>query len=283
VTLAECFARVSRLSFSGHADSKRVNSRYDEDMLTYEPDLGAQILRDLEEASHEFIASQFVGMVPSLVGRADGSLSDLIMMQGSGSYLMIEAKKATECPILPTSSHVAHESAHLSMGQLGQWQEYRQELTIRARSLSSNLQSLDMLMWRGRGISNVWTATGTEDENSHDPDQLDVRAPSLHQPYAETAYFRSVQDELYCHFVSFVLQARTFVKKALTKYRDRIRVVSVVISTLHAVVFSPIIFCSVRWEKRRWFLLHGARPPKSTARAMWACLPEACSGSSLAY
>jgi hypothetical protein len=166
------------------------------------------------------------------------------------------------------------------VGQLGQWQEYRHTLTTRARSLANHLRALDTLVWPWLGL-NQETGTGPDATPPPDSDLLNFYSPSLHQPYAPTTYHQSIQDELYRHAVSIVLNARTFLEKVLARCWDGIRRASVFVDILFAAISSPILFCSVSWEKRRWFLVHGARPPK-VAQAIWARLPEACSGSALA-
>jgi len=182
--------------------------------------------------------------------------------------------------LIPGNHDVMTESAPLLVGQLGQWQEYRQTLNTKARFVAHHLRSLDMFAWPWLG-HNPWNVDETDDTASTESGLLNFCSPSVHLPYAPSTYYRSIQDELYNHVVSVVLNARTFLRKMLSTFRDRIRLASVVIAVLCTAVSSPLLFCSVRWEKRRWFLFHGARPPKSTAQAMWACLPEARSGSIL--
>jgi hypothetical protein len=201
------------------------------------------------------------------------------------------------------------QSVRLSVGKLGQLQDHRQKLTTEARLLQNDLQSLDVLSQRwmiGSTVveetdslgtdetrllqydqrwligTNVIAGTVFEDPNSLDTDQPGLLTPSPCLFPTQTGYQQVVQEELYHHAVTVVLQARKSLQNALARYRSRIRLVSIVIGRLLTGLTSSNIFCSVLWEKRRWFLFHGARPPNPVQQALWACLQEACSGSTLA-
>ena len=174
------------------------------------------------------------------------------------------------------------ESAQLYVGQVGMWQEYRQELSAKAQSIIHRLRSLDVNGPFYPPLHNLETGARTEETNAPDSAQLNFSPHPFYQPHAQTIYHKSVQDELCWQVVRVVLEARTFLENVLANCQSIIRLVSAIIGLLHAVAFSASIFCSVLWEKRRWFLFHGARPPKSTAQAMWTCLPGACSGFPLA-
>jgi hypothetical protein len=247
-------------------------------MLTCEPRrtviLDQEGIEELAQAS--MLGHQFVSM-PTLIAKLDQPMSDLIVELGSGQSFVIDLKHSSAVPVILSSCHVAHELAHVSVGQLGQLQEYRQNLRANVWSIANDLRSLDVM--ERLSICNYISTTETSDRDY----RLNVCAPSLHGPYGQTQYYQTVQDALSYHVVSIVLLARTFLQKALTTCREKLRLVNVAVGLLHAVAFFPFIFCSVRWERRRWFLFHGARPPTSTAQAMWACLPEACSRSLLAY
>jgi hypothetical protein len=233
-------------------------------MLTYEP-------KPYTPRGEGVIPTGTLGLVPDL----------LVVTQYCADLVFDTQKTCVPTLLTPGNHDVMHESAQLLVGQLGQWQEYRQALTTKARFVANHLLSLDMFAWPWLG-HNPWNIDETDDTESTESGLLNFCSPSLYQPYAPSAYYRSIQDELCNHVVSVVLNARTFLRKTLSTFRDRIRLASIVIRVLCAAVSSPLLFCSVRWEKRRWFLFHGARPPKSTAQAMWACLREACSGFILA-
>jgi hypothetical protein len=219
------------------------------------------------------------GVVPTGVL---GLVPDMLVVTECDAWVL-DAKETCGPILLIHGNHdVKTESAPLLAGQLGQWQEYRGALTTKARFVAHHLRSLEVLQWPWNGINHVGTYAGTDDTNSPDSEELNLCVPSFYQPYSPSMYFESIQDELFNHVVSVVLHARTFLQGVLSALREGIRLVSVLIGTLLAAIFSANIFCSVRWERRRWFLFHGARPPKFTAQVMWACLLEACSGSALA-
>ena len=178
----------------------------------------------------------------------------------------------------------AHPDLNLNnvlVGQVGLWQEYRQNLKVKAQSLYIDLQSLETLHDHWLTIGNPSVSAAAVDPTLLHASQQTFSSYSFYQPYTPSAYCRVVQDELLTYVVGAFVDARAYLEKALKTFRERIRLVSVLIAILRVVAFLANIFCSVRWEKRRWFLFHGARPPKSPQQVMWACLPEACSGSAL--
>jgi hypothetical protein len=208
---------------------------------------------------------------------------DLLVVTEYCDEWVLDAKETYEPILLVPGNHdVKPESAPPLVGQLGQWQEYRQTLTTKARFVAHHLRSLNVLQWPWNGINQVGMYAGTDDTNSPDSEQLNSYVPSLYQPYSPSMYYESIQDELCSYVVSVVLDARTLLQSVLSTLRNGICFATVVVGVLCAALSSPVLFCSVRWEKRRWFLFHGARPPKSTAQVLWTCLLEACSGSSLA-
>ena len=188
-------------------------------MLTYEPErtviLDQEGIEELAQAS--MLGHQFVSM-PILIAKPDQSMPDLIVGTGSGQLFEIELKNSSAVPVLLTSCHVAHELAHVSAGQLGQLLEYRENLTAKARSLSNHLRSLDVMERLSIGNYLLTTEPERVDPSGQDY-RLSVCAPSLHGPYEQTQYYQTVQDTLSYHVVSIILQARTFLKKALTPAR----------------------------------------------------------------
>jgi hypothetical protein len=143
-------------------------------MLTYEPGPNSHLILDSdakEESYYGLVELQPVNAMPSLI---NGS-------HQAANLAVMECCDKTSAPMmLVPGNHdvdVVPELTHLSVGQLGLWQEYRKELKTSVRGLANIWQSLDMLMWRGQGINTLRAATGTEDANSPDPDQLDVRVP----------------------------------------------------------------------------------------------------------
>lgn len=231
-------------------------------MLTSEPKPKAS----LEEGA---IPTGALGLVPSLV----------VPMQLCDELMLGNKEPFGPTPSVPGNHDLTSESSPLSVGKLGSWQEYLQKLKTKARILVEGLQELEISASPLFCQTNLVTVVG--DDDTYDSDFLNVRAPSLHLPSDLSTYFQVIQEELFDHVVRAALHARTLLQDALKTLRDSIRLVSALIVTLLASVFSTHIFCSVLWEKRRWFLLHGARPPKSI-QAVWACLPEAYSRSPLA-
>jgi hypothetical protein len=79
-----------------------------------------------------------------------------------------------------------------------------------------------------------------------------------------SAYFHGVVDELEkaACAISSVVRAMAW------ELRDRVAIVGRAIQHRLYILFHflsdvAMVFCSVSWPKRRWFLCHGARPPKS--------------------
>lgn len=231
----------------------------------------------------ESVQARFVGTPPRLLTASPRPLSGLAVAQYSDNWAA--NPKTDVFPLLDTNivyGCVDTELAPLWVGQLGQLQECRQALTTRARSVTNQLLSLDMFVWPWLGNNNRRTITDTDEIPSTDSGLQTFCSHSLYVPYEPSTYYQIVQDELLTYVVGVFVDARAYLEKALNTFRDRLRFVGILIATLRTVASFANIFCSVRWEKRRWFLFHGARPPKSTAQAMWSCLPEACSGSALA-
>jgi hypothetical protein len=71
-------------------------------------------------------------------------------------------------------------------------------------------------------------------------------------------------------------------RKTLTALDRLLGCIDHILLVIRRLISSSIrLFCSVRWEQRRWFLFHGARPPK---RVQWFLdfFIGVCSKSSLA-
>jgi hypothetical protein len=108
---------------------------------------------------------------------------------------------------------------------------------------------------------------------------VNVLPPSLQRLYWPSQYFNSVQDEL----DRFVCETQIELRNALTSLDHLLGCVDHFLSTIRKFLFRSIRrFCSVCWEKRRWFLLHGARPPKIVVAVTTGLFAEACYGSILA-
>ena len=240
-----------------------------------------------EKETHVTIGEMLVyepnpNLLPVVPTGTRGLVHDLLLVTQYYDDVVVENQEAL-MPIMfaPGNHDVTLQPVPLlSVGQLGQWQEYYQSLRTKARFVADQLRSLDIVYWACDDIPcNVRKENETE---STEPGLLDFCSPSLDPPYALNTYCRSIQDEFYSHIVSVVLKAREFLYKTLNAVQLTIRLAGFVVAVLRAAASSPLIFCSVSWEKRRWFVFHGSRPPRSTVQTVWTRLPEAYSGSALA-
>lgn len=257
-------------------------------MLTYDPESennGFILVSDANGRScriFEPIQSNFLGDVPTVLTGSSRPYSGLAVIAQYSDYWGAYPKSGS-VPIIGTYVYDGlDESARFSVGQLGQLQDYRQKLNAEARVLQNDLHSLDALSQQWLIIGNVFTGTAVENPDSQDADQLNFWAHSPQVFPTHTECQPIIQEDFYSRVLRFLLQACASLRQALARLRRRVRPVSVLIGVFRAAALSALIFCSVRWEKRRWFLFHGARPPKSVQQAIWACLLEACSGSALA-
>lgn len=169
------------------------------------------------------------------------------------------------------------------MGQVGLLQEYRHDLAETVRSLTENLRSVDSYWWNVSGTFAVAAELQKQAvSNGLGPSSIqpNVFAPSLYVPFAQTKYFGEVQDELF----TIACEARVVLRKVFTAFDRLLGCVAHILLVIRKSTSSVIrFFCSVRFEKRRWFLYHGARPPKETVQAILDPFTRACSESSLAY
>jgi len=175
---------------------------------------------------------------------------------------------------------VMHDSAHHYVGLVAQAEDYRNQLAQQIRELSRNLVNLQydtLAEWAG--VSAVNTSVGFQDPHRSNvidhssAYQINVRVPSFHLLYSGMQS-RSVQDEL------FAFIAETAVRKALTALDRTLGCVEHFLGVVRKATFSSVrFFCCVCWEKRRWFLFHGARPPKLTVHSILNPFSEACSGA----
>jgi hypothetical protein len=112
---------------------------------------------------------------------------------------------------------------------------------------------------------------------------LNFLSSSLHPGFGLSPYFQGVIDELQ----SLALTAWSAVRTALYAWDFNltvaIRVIQDRLSVLfHSVSNTVMLFCSVSWPKRRWFLCHGARPPKDPVQGGSGPVLGACFGSCFA-
>jgi hypothetical protein len=180
---------------------------------------------------------------------------------------------------------------YLHVGQFAQVLDYRQTLE------SKSLRLMVALGYTTAWVSNFGSAIneslgtfpaglgifnepiGSYASTSPPQDLIDVRVPSLQGPYGalQPGYFGGVQD--ICSYLwVLACTVRDALQKQLLVLKRELRRVTAVVAILRKARRSVTFFCSVRWERRRWFLHHGARPPKASARAILSLFAEACSG-----
>ncbi len=176
---------------------------------------------------------------------------------------------------------LAHESAYLFAGQIGPLQEYRHDLAASVRLLVRGLQKIDAVEIELQSFPPELEMMGPVAPASSNlcSKLVNFCAPSIQGPFALTQYFHSVRDELF----TWICETRIALRKALTAVDRLLGCVDHFVLEIRKSVSSNIrLFCSVCWEKRRWFLYHGARPPKVTVQAIQGLFAGACSGSRLA-
>jgi hypothetical protein len=172
-------------------------------------------------------------------------------------------------------------SALLGLGDLGHLQEWRKGLASKADALLADLKDLDLLQCIGRNgrLAPQFAKLFYFSAESCELIDGDVLSPSLHPPWSDASYFECVHEEFY----AIIDRKRAQVRKTLFLCRAQSRYITAKIARLLRLALLPLgLFCSVRWEERRWFLVHGACPPKA-AQAMLSLLSAACSGPLVAY
>ncbi len=173
-------------------------------------------------------------------------------------------------------------TALIGCGDLGHLQEWRRHLASKADALLADLKDLDLLQWMGssgRLAPHLAKLLSTCDESCVLIEGA-VLSPSLQLPWSDTPLFEGVHEQ----FHTALDRKRAQVRKALLLCRAQSRFISAKIARLLRRALLPIrLFCSVRWEERRWFLIHGARPPKAPVQAILSLLSAACSGPLIAY
>jgi hypothetical protein len=184
-------------------------------------------------------------------------------------------------PTALTLSALARESIDLLVGQIGPLQEYRHDLASNARLLVRDLQKIDATEIELQGCwPEPMMGPVAPCNSSLYSNLVNVCAPSLQGPFAPTQYFHVVRDELF----TLNCETRIAVRKALTAVDYLLGCVDHFVLKIFKSASSNIrLFCNVCWEKRRWFLHHGARPPKATVQAILGPFVGACSESRLAY
>ena len=92
------------------------------------------------------------------------------------------------------------------------------------------------------------------------------------------------------HTVGTILEfacdlAASTIRKERDAAKERLRAVLRALRRVNGLVSAILrefvhlgvnFFCCARWERRRWFLRHGARPPKHSVQAINGLFSEAC-------
>jgi hypothetical protein len=180
---------------------------------------------------------------------------------------------ATNANVIALDTNALYETGYAWAGQIGELQQYKRSLKTTARCVSQALQSLasdELIMTADGALQPI----GLELAST----QLNVSAPPALRTVS-TQYSTVVLDALNTWFCEFRVVARN----ALNWIDELLRCVARVLSVAFRYVSSPIrFFCSVRWERRRWFLYHGTRPPRPTVQAIVDLFTVACSRLHLA-
>jgi len=171
-----------------------------------------------------------------------------------------------------------HECGHMLLGRLGELLEHRQRQTRTVRLLVSDLESS---LYPGglSALSAVWNLTDFHQRVLQDSA---VSVAFLHEEFEQVLEPLYSSSDALWYDVENPAQARRLYKR-LRRCRRELRRNSALIAILQKAAGSAgRFFCCVRWERRRWFLHHGARPPKATAQAILSLFAGACSGPLIA-
>jgi hypothetical protein len=189
------------------------------------------------------------------------------IIDGQHRYIATEAKISS-----------AGSSNFMFFSQLGQLQEYREKLTRAVRSITQELQSGDLLGHNSFVAPPDSMVVGEWDSCLYWT-QPHVCAPSLHLPY-----FGSIHEDVWAYVAIIARKTRLGFHLELSRYKRELRRISAIFALVRKVTsFGISFFCSVRWERRRWFVRHGARPPKETVQATLSLITEACCRSLVAH
>jgi hypothetical protein len=244
-------------------------------MGTYDPIPGEEIFdsNPQRELGYGFVLSSALRRQLRLMSTTDGKSTnavpnfDVDRASGAGFNTMR--------PVFAFDS-LTRSSAYLSVGQAGPLQEYREELTDSVRSLGTQLGTLDFVLVPpstsplvGGQIEGSWEAAPYAS-------YINVSAPSLDPDYWIADGRMSIQEEVLAFLTSAVFETRAAIQSAMLWFQKVLDFVSLNLAVILAVVFFPAIFCSVCWENRRWFLFHGARPPRAANKAMLGLFAGAC-------
>jgi hypothetical protein len=179
---------------------------------------------------------------------------------------------------------VPRDFGHLHVGQLGQLQESRAQLIRAMRSLYQDSGTFTSITEESCGYAAQSNTTITTLPGFFEPGVIWPSPPlpnasPLHLPTAQVVGVVNIQD-VYAYLRSI---ARSDLIQQLREWERHLRCLTYVIGIVHKALSSISLFCGISWERRRWFLFHGARPPKDQASAIPSLSFGACLSSPIAY
>ena len=167
---------------------------------------------------------------------------------------------------------------------LGQLQESRAQLIRAMRSLYQDLGTFTSITEESCGYKAASNTTITTLPGFFEPDIIWPSPPlpnasPLHLPTAQVVGVVNVPD-VYAYLRSI---ARSDLVQQLREWERHLRWLSCIIEIVRKAASSISLFCGIFWQRRRWFLYHGARPPKEQASAIPGLSFGACLSSPIAY
>jgi hypothetical protein len=169
-------------------------------------------------------------------------------------------------------------NGNLASGQLAELQSGRLSLKHAVRALSEDLQTLEVVIHNG-------CQTYFLQAKTNDATLIDETAPPVHEAIIDGQHrYYTVQEEIWDYLLSAARRTQVVLTQVLTLVRRAQHWVSDLISILirQLARLACSLFCSVSWERRRWFLCHTSHPPKASRPAVAGLFLGACFGSPLA-
>jgi len=222
--------------------------------------------------------------------RLEGPLSDEVMI----NQMLEEREIDPMCSFVPMASEALSHTSTTSYvfacdakpnseslyRQLNQLREYQQKLKQAARTVTLRLQSLDTGLWKYDAPHDVAQTDGPEGWSLSTSEPNTV-APCLQLAFTQgPLFFGSIQEDVW----AFIVSVDRKVSESLRDWQRQLNLALLQVNRAVAVILHKIagsgtgFFCGMRWERRRWFLRHGARPPKIRLAAISSLFPEACLG-----
>jgi hypothetical protein len=243
--------------------------------LTYDPDV-------VPESGTMFInQSQFLESQEPIRLTYD---PDVVPESGSILVSQFNQFALVPEPMLILDPSVVQASGHLFVNQLDGLHEYRRGVTQTLRTLTQDLRSVEFVEV-ANGLLQTSDLTVTAQCNFAQPsgNEPNFCVLSMHSCMGVTG-FSSIVQEVLAQVVSIAHYSRNVLQQRLSQCKRELRRTSALVVIIEKAAFSAVsFFCCVRWERRRWFLHHGARPPKQPVQAMLSLFTGACSGSLIAY